>query len=172
MAIQNCSLLKGIRIFSDELENNSYMIGSKLAPSVCRSIISENGRDVLWGKAEQEVELIIKSHCKKILKRDVEIENILLIWEDMGNDEFGNTGAVRRSNIRSIYLHGKEKESISAFTSEAKRSFRQYCKWEPSEDVGGYLTCKDMELDLWDVLMVDVAIRSLPLKEQVTADES
>lgn len=164
--VQNCSLLQGIRIYSDKLHNSSFLLGSRFAPSICRSIVSENGRDVLWGKAEEEVEAIIKTHIRRILKKNIPLKNVRLLWEGDETDlDDVNQAPVRRSNIRAIYLFGREKEAISSITGDIKKIFKVSCKWDSSDDVGGYLVCRDISIDDWDRLMVEISIRSLPLIE-------
>lgn len=163
MPVQNCSLLKGIRIYSDELHNGSFLLGPRYAPSICRSIISETGRDVLWGKAEEEVMLIIITHLRRILKRSVFVRNVRLLWEvEYEEEDEEEQPPVRRGNVRAIYLFGKEKEAITSLKGNKNGVFKQFCKWDQSDEQGGYLICRGIALNDWDKLMVEISMRSLP----------
>lgn len=163
--LQNCSLLRGIRILSDSLENGSYFLGSRFAPSVCRSIVSETNRDILWGKADQEVEDILKRHSRKLLGGELQIRAVKLVWEgDDGLEESPAPNTVRRTNVRAIYLFGQEKDAANSLGGAEKVIMNRFCKLEKSGPDGCYLVCKEISRDDWDRLMVHISVKSLPIQ--------
>ncbi|AKA48978.1 hypothetical protein IX51_07585 [uncultured archaeon] len=156
--------MKSIRIFSDDLEGGNFLLGSRFAPSICRSIIEENGRDVIWGKAEEEVEMIIRVHVRKIMGRSISIRNVRIFWEwDEAPDEENDDDTVfRRTDYKAVYLHGKEMNFYTEVNSNENGHFGKFCRMDSKEEGGCYLVCRKIPLGDWDRLMVGVSMRELP----------
>lgn len=164
MPIQNCSLLKSIKVRSDDLENGSFLIDSRFASSVCRSVIEENGRDIIWGKAEQEIELILKQHVRRILNAWIDIKNVRIYWDwDENKDDKDEDRPFRRSEYRAAFLQPREIENYRSVNSEEKGFYDRFCKIDSSLPEGSYVVCRKLNLTDWDRLMVKLAVRGLPL---------
>ncbi len=167
MPVQNCALVRGIMVYSDEIENGSFFIGSRFAPSLCRSISSEKGRGIIWGKAEEEMEEILRIHIRKVLKKFYRIKSIRIIWEgdeDFSVDEEEKT-FVRRSNYRAIYIFGKEKLGYMETDHESGGKYSKFCRIESEDATGTYLVCNKIRKEDWDDLMVSICIRSMPFDQ-------
>lgn len=167
MPIQNCSLLKSIRITSDELEHGSYLIDSRFASSVCRSVIEENGRDVIWGQAEQEIELVLKLHIRRLLNTWINIKNVRIYWDwDEDQEENAYEQPFRRSDYRAAFLVSKEIENYKEINREENDFYGKSCRIDSGTPEGGYLVCRKLSLSDWDRLMVKLSIRDLPIVKQ------
>ncbi len=159
--------MRGIRVISDSIENGSFYIGSRFAPSICRSVTGEKGRDIIWGKAEEEIELVLGDHVRKILGFRLSVKNVRLVWE--GDEDLppeDDNMVVRRGNYRAIYLHGKEKEAYLSAEKVIANKFRQFCNLESQTEEGSYLVCRKIRLEEWDRIMVNIVVRSLPINHE------
>lgn len=168
MPVQNCSLLKAIKVNSDHMENGSFFMGSRFAPSICRSVIEENGRDVIWGKAEEEIELILQLHLRRIFGQHVPIKNVRLIWEgdDSYTEDDEEKSIIRRSDYRAIFIQGKEIESFKDTQRATADYYAPYCSLDTEDVDGTYLVCRKINTTDWDRLMVEICVRSIRLKAE------
>lgn len=163
MPVQNCSLLKGIRIRSDELVGGGFFIGSRFAPSICRSVAEENGRDIIWGKSEQEIELIIRLHVRKLLGRNINILNVKIFWEwDELPEEEVEEPPFRRTDYKAIFLNAAEREIFNTVDRQSGKYYDSFCSLDSAKEGGSYLVCRKIPNKDWDRLMTTIAIRSLP----------
>lgn len=166
MPIQNCSLVKSIKVISDDLANGNYLLDSRYASSICRSVIEENGRDIIWGKAEQEIELILRQHVRRILNRWIDIKTVRIFWEwnDVQEDQ-EESKPFRRSDYRAAFLGSKEIEDFKSINKEENNFYSQYCKIDSSMPEGSYVVCKKLSIKDWDRLMVKLSVKGLPIVE-------
>ncbi len=168
MPIQNCSLLKSIKIISDDLENGNFLIDSRFASSVCRSVIEENGRDIIWGKAEQEIELVLRQHIRRILNRSIDIKNLRIFWEwDEENNKAEEVKPFRRSDYRAAFLQPAEVKNYDEINAQEELYYGKFCSIDSSQPEGSYLVCKKMPLADWDRLMVKISVKGLPVLEKM-----
>lgn len=166
MPIQNCSLIRGIRIYSEDLQGGNVLIGSEFSQSICRSVIEENGRDVIWGKAEEEIDLIIRLHVRKILGRSILIKNVRIHWDEMGlPDGEEESPRFRRSDYKAVFLNDGERTIYNSINEESGKFFDKYCTINADKDGGSYLVCKKMPPGDWDALLVKLTIRRLPFRK-------
>lgn len=156
-------MLRSITLFSGDLPGGSFTIDYRFAPSICRSMGTDSGEDVISGLAEHEVGMAIEAMARKMMDARISISNAKVYWDSMENQE-GSNSAASRKNYNAVYLEKRELEAYERSPVGRMGIFRSSCRIDSRSEHGGYLICRGLKRDKWDELMVDVAIRSIPLE--------